>query len=216
VIASSADLDRAMRLRRPPDLFELRLDALYPVAPAAAAAIATLQQPLIATARHPSEGGGNNLSAAERRRLLLHFLPQAASVDVELRSAASLRSVLDQAREEGKKLILSFHDLRQTPPDRALDNLARRAHTLSANVLKIATRADTVDDLARLLRFFARWEKEIPLSVMGIGKRGREARLTLLRRGSVLTYVHLGTARIAGQLSLAQARRQFAAGRRAS
>ena len=216
VIASSGDLNRAARLRRPPDLFELRLDALHPLEPAAAVAIATLPRPFIITARHPWEGGCNNLPAAERRRLFLDFLPQAASVDVELRSVASFRSILDQAREQGKKRILSFHDLRQTPSARVLDSVAHRAQVLSADILKIATRTDTPNDLARLLTFFARWENEIPLSVMGIGKLGRESRVALLRRGSVLNYVHLGAARIAGQLSLAQARREIETARRVS
>ena len=61
VIFSRADLERARRMRKPPDLFELRLDRLID------APIGQLPAPLIITARHPREGGANNLSALRRR-----------------------------------------------------------------------------------------------------------------------------------------------------
>src|SRR5437773_9293979 len=84
VIASRVDLDRAVRMHRPPDLFELRLDRL----PAAAVdrlenMLPKLGAPLIITARHPQEGGAGKLSLRKRRALLTRFLlsPAKAMVD---------------------------------------------------------------------------------------------------------------------------------------
>jgi len=212
IIASLADLRRATRLRCPPDFFELRLDALLPLSSDVERTIARLSRPLIITARHPREGGHNNLSPAQRRQLLLRFLPQAAYVDIELRST-QLYSVLVAAKDRNTKRLISVHDLRRTPPARDLRSLVNRAQELSAEVFKIVTRTDTPDELARLIEFFEEHKRWIPISAMGIGILGRKSRAALMRRGSVLNYAHLGLKGLKGQFSLSEMRRQSAAGR---
>src|SRR5947209_18302084 len=81
VIFSRADLHRALRMRRPPDLFELRLDRLLSSMDELTETIERLPAPLIITARDPREGGANGLSARRRRALLGRFLPHASYVD---------------------------------------------------------------------------------------------------------------------------------------
>src|ERR1044071_74913 len=115
VISSRADLQRALSMRTPPDLFELRLDGLVRIIDTVHATIEQMPAPLIITARDPAEGGANNLSSKQRRALLLEFLPRAAYVDVELRAAPFLREVLRTARTQKIQSIISFHDLRGTP-----------------------------------------------------------------------------------------------------
>ncbi|MEP6810867.1 MAG: type I 3-dehydroquinate dehydratase [Chthoniobacterales bacterium] len=205
VIASASDLKRALRLRRPPEFFELRLDTLPPDVAATAAEL--LCQPLIVTARHPDEGGRNRLSTRQRRDLLLRFLPYAAFVDVELRSAKTLRSVLEAAADRAVKRIISVHELDRTPSLRELKNIVQRARTFSPDLVKIVTRTDRADELARLLDFFEQENNRHPLCAMGVGRLGRESRIALARRGSYLHYVHLGTRTVAGQLSIPEARR---------
>ena len=51
------DLDQAVRMRRPPDLFELRLDRLAGIAEQVENLVPKLRTPPIITARHPREGG---------------------------------------------------------------------------------------------------------------------------------------------------------------
>jgi len=201
VIFSRADLERAVRLRKPPDLFELRLDRLIN------ATIGLLPAPLIITARDPREGGATNLSAARRRALLLEFLPRAAYVDVELRSAKALEPVLRAASENKVATIISFHDFETTPSASRLDEIASQARSLGAAVVKVATQADTTAQLDLLLDF---WERQRPAGdvvAMGIGKLGRASRLELARRGNVLNYVHLGSPAASGQLSIQELRR---------
>ena len=207
VIFSRVDLQRALRLRRPPDLFELRLDRLINCSDELKAAIRPLSAPLIVTARDPREGGANNLSANQRRALLLEFLPQAHYVDVELHSAHVLRSVLQAAAEKKIETLISFHDLRATPPLSQLDKIADRARSLGASIVKVATRTDTRQQLDTLLDFFDRQSPTSDLAAMGIGNLGRIARLELARRGSALNYGHLGTPAAAGQLSVQELRK---------
>ncbi|MEP6698526.1 MAG: type I 3-dehydroquinate dehydratase [Verrucomicrobiota bacterium] len=207
VIFSVADLSRAMRLRRPPDFFELRLDALALHMGIVKNMIGNLCGPIIITARHPCEGGANALSTRERRALLEDFLPHAAYVDIELQSMRALAAILANARARKIGAIISFHDLRGTPSRARLGKIADAARSLGADVLKIATRTDTPVQRDRLRKFFADAAPSLSLAAMGIGKLGYQTRLEFFRSGSVLNYAHLGCGHIAGQPSLADIRR---------
>jgi 3-dehydroquinate dehydratase-1 len=207
VIFSQADLRRALRMRKLPDLFELRLDVLVPFLDEVRRAVGRLQAPLIITARHPHEGGANRLSTAQRRALLLEFLPRAGFLDVELRSAPAFRALLKTAAKKKIKTILSFHDFRAMPSLPQLDRLAARAGSLGAAFLKIAVRTDTRAQLDDLLQFFETHRRAPRTVAMGMGRLGRASRLELFRRGCPLNYAHLGSQVAPGQLSFDELRR---------
>lgn len=207
VIFSRADLHRAVGMRRLPDLFELRLDALVGLNEELESAIKRLRASLIVTARHPGEGGLNQLSAQERCALLLRFLPDAAYVDIELRSARALAAVLEQARAKRIRTIISFHDFNGAPRHARLDEIACTAQSLGADLLKIAVQTDTPAQLARLLDFFERQRPRMKIAAMGIGALGQVSRFELAQRGSALNYAHLGRPQTEGQPSIAQLRR---------
>ncbi len=207
VIFFRADLQRARRMRKPPDLFELRLDRLVNCVDEVNAAIDRLPAPFIITARDPREGGATHLSVPRRRALLLQFLPHAAWVDVELQSARSLAPVLRSARAHRIPTIISFHDFKTTPPAARLDEIASAARSLGAGIIKVATRTDTPAQLDALLDFFESQRGATNVVAMGMGKLGRASRLELARRGSLLNYAHLGTPAAAGQLSIRDLRR---------
>jgi len=207
VIASGADLDCALQMRTPPDLFELRLDRLADIIEQLENKLSRLRAPLIITARHPQEGGAKKLTLGQRRDLLTRFLPYAEYVDVELRSAFALHSLLGLAQEKRVRRIISFHNFRSTPPLRVLAAKADAARAHGANIFKAATRTDTPDQLARLLQLVATEVVDLPVSAMGIGNLGAISRVLLARAGSVLVYASI-TARsdLEGQLSLEQLR----------
>ena len=207
VIASGADLDCALQMRTRPDLFELRLDRLADIIEQLENKLSRLRAPLIITARHPQEGGAKKLTLGQRRDLLTRFLPYAEYVDVELRSAFALRSLLGLAQEKRVRRIISFHNFRSTPPLRVLAAKADAARAHGANIFKAATRTDTPNQLARLLQLVATEVVDLPVSAMGIGNLGAISRVLLARAGSVLVYASI-TARsdLEGQLSLEQLR----------
>ena len=207
VIASGADLDCALQMRTPPDLFELRLDRLADIIEQLENKLSRLRAPLIITARHPQEGGAKKLTLGQRRDLLTRFLPYAEYVDVELRSAFALHSLLGLAQEKRVRRIISFHNFRSTPPLRVLAAKADAARAHGANIFKAATRTDTPNQLARLLQLVATEVVDLPVSAMGIGNLGAISRVLLARAGSVLVYASI-TARsdLEGQLSLEQLR----------
>lgn len=207
VIMSRADLDHAMRMQQPPDLFELRLDCLAAVSDEVEEKLPKLHAPLIITARHPTEGGVGKLSLQQRRNLIVRFLRHAAYIDVELRSAMALRELLAISRKKKVRRIISFHDFKSTPNARVLAAMARAATSHGADIFKIATRTDTATDLARLVNFMTANGINFPLAVMGVGRLGAISRVLLARAGSALVYGSIGRASgVEGQLSLKQLR----------
>jgi 3-dehydroquinate dehydratase-1 len=204
VIASRADLGRAARMRRPPDLFELRLDRLTaPVVDRLENMLLKLGAPLIITARHPHEGGSGQLSLRKRHALLARFLDRADYVDVELRSARAMRSLLALAGRKKIGRIISYHSFKSTPSVRMLSAKAREAKEQRADLFKVATRTDKPMELERLLDFMTSSRVNLPLAVMGIGKLGGISRVLFARTGSVFIYASLGGASdLEGQLSL--------------
>lgn len=207
VIASRDDLEQALRMRRPPDLFELRLDRLAGIVGRVETKLPKLRAPLIITARHPNEGGSVRLSLGQRRALLSRFLTHADYLDVELRSARALRALLAIAKTKKVRRIISFHNFKSTPSPRLLVAKAHNAKALRADIFKVATRTDTPTELERLLEFTTKNPVNVRLAVMGIGGLGAISRVLLARAGSVLIYASLGPATdVEGQLSLEQLR----------
>lgn len=192
-------LREAADLRRgDADLIEVRLDLLAAHPAALRTGIPRLRLPVLLTARHPAEGGASELTAAIRRDLLRTFLPYAAAVDVELRSARSLQAVLRQAGESGVQRIVSFHNFSATPSVLRLRQIVFAGRRAGADVVKIATHLRSAGDLARLLELQA----GVPgrqLATMGMGPLGRVSRLALAAAGSSLNYGYLDRPQVAGQ-----------------
>ena len=211
VIASPADLRFAVTMHQPPDLFELRLDHLCGMLDPLQRKMSILSgrrgdtrrgepAPVIITARDPREGGANNLSFQQRLDLLLRFLPYAKYLDVELRSARGFKSLLERARKQNVRRILSFHDFKSTPSPRSLRTRGASAKAHGADIFKVATRTDTPAELARLVDFVMNKGVDLSVSAMGIGRLGAISRLLLASYGSVLNYGSLGRAQAEGQL----------------
>jgi len=206
VIGSPAELDFALRTSELPDLFELRLDRLIGAIDRLEKKIARLRAPLIVTARHPMEGGAHRLSRGQRHDLLARFLPRARYIDIELRSAPVVASLLRLAREQNVRRIISVHHLKTTPPPSRLRAQASAAKSYGADLFKVATRTDTPEQLVRLIEFATAKDIGIRISAMGIGKLGAASRLLLACCGCDLAYVSLGQTAIEGQLTLGQIR----------
>ena len=144
------------------------------------------------------------MSLSARRKALLELLPAAALVDVEIRSLRGMKEVLTEARKAGVGVIASFHDFQKTPLASRLEDLVKQACDAGADVLKIATRADSPADVARLLNLLER--SPLPLALMGMGRLGMASRVMLAAAGSVLNYGWLHRPNVTGQWSARELR----------
>ena len=197
-IHSPACLKAALRLdSRSLDYFEIRVDSFIGREDELLRQLPKLKLPLILTVRHPLEGGAHSLSTAKRRECYKKFLPHAALVDIELRSAKSLTDVIVSAQGEGMEIILSYHNFKITPLCKQLTHLAGEARKAGADIFKVAAAVSSPGDVATLLAF--QQSQKMPLSLMGMGNYGKASRLLFAQAGSVLNYGYLGSAQVSGQ-----------------
>lgn len=180
------------------DLFELRLDLLKLDTATLRKAIPALDLPVLLTARHPAEGGQGTEDPAGRRALLEPLLDLATLIDIELRSAMDMRSVMVAARARGVSVVGSFHDFQATPGDEVLSGAIEMAQTIGFDAVKFATYLNGPEDLMRLMKLVTS-HRRLPMSVMGMGALGRLSRLTLAKLGSLLNYGFIGDSNAPGQ-----------------
>jgi 3-dehydroquinate dehydratase-1 len=182
------------------DCLEFRLDSLCAKHLLAKTEEAILKghAPAIITARHPAEGGEGALGDSERQLLYERFLPVAWAIDLEIRSLAPLSGVLDAARAGKPLVIASFHDFEKLPETAILQQQIEMGIDGGADIVKIAARLHSQDDLFRLTSILES-ETRIPLSVMGMGALGTASRLLAAKCGSVLNYGYLTRANAPGQ-----------------
>jgi 3-dehydroquinate dehydratase I len=155
--------------------------------------------PVLLTVRSSREGGAWRGDDAGRLALYRALLPDVAAVDVEL--AAKIQpDVVRAARRAGRTIVLSHHDFRTTPSDRALDAVVARGKKAGADVTKIT--ALTRDDraVARLAAVLSR-HPESRLVVIGMGKHGTKTRVFFPALGSLFTFTSLDRATAPGQLA---------------
>jgi 3-dehydroquinate dehydratase-1 len=180
------------------DLLEARLDSL-PAKFIDSLPLSSLQPfPMIATARHPAEGGAGDLFPTKRRDLLERSLNWASAIDVELRSARAFAPLIATAHQNGRTVILSHHNFSSTPTLAAMNELARRASDLGADLLKVATFLRGPADLGRLIEFQSA-KLQVPVTCMGMGPAGRFSRIVLSGFGAPLCYGWLGKQQVPGQ-----------------
>lgn len=127
-------------------------------------------------------------------------MPQSDYTDIELSSQDILPYVKEIVKSSGKKLIISYHNFDLTPPNWILREIFREAKRWSADIVKIAVKANSYEDTARLLCLGREEEGEKILIAMG--DYGKVSRIAGFVFGSVITYSFVGSAVAPGQIEL--------------
>lgn len=164
---------------------------------------------LLITVRSKKEGGVSDISDAERVGIYRALMPFVDMADCELSSGKALESVINSARRHGKKVVVSYHNFKGTPSDRALRGVIRRARRAGADLVKIATAVKDVNDLKRLANILVDYEG---LIVIGMGDLGAGSRVFFPMLGSAMTYGVVTVKTAPGQLTvkeIRQALRQY-------
>lgn len=186
------------------DLLEFRADLL--LEQIRGATLRPFPLPVILTVRAVEEGGKAPENLQERKDIYSSLLKIAHLIDVELLFALQLESVIQEAREAERKVILSFHDFTGTPSIDTLRTKIDQAATLGADLCKIATTTETGRDLSTLLSLLEH-DSPLPLALMGMGKYGKISRPLLAQAGSRLNYGYLDQPLVPGQWPAAELKR---------
>jgi len=154
----------------------------------------TTDIPLLFTIRAEHEGGEKIRLGKEEIVALLADV--CAKTDIDLidyetsNDAASIRSLREIAKENGKKLILSFHDFKNTPESEELLERAKQAEAFGADIAKLAVMPHSKEDVLRLLEVTKTMDDslEIPVATMSMGELGAISRVIGWAYGSVITF----------------------------
>lgn len=178
------------------DLFK-RLEAAYVLAQIKKRK--ALKVPLLLTLRSQKrEGAVKEISEAIKLRIMTAAMPRVDMVDIELGSPL-LKEVVLMARRQGKKVIVSSHDLNGMPRD--LESILKKSLSAGADLVKIAGRAASFNDVLDMLTFTHAHRKH-GLITMCLGKAGAVSRLVLPAAGSRYTYTFLEKPTAEGQVDV--------------
>jgi 3-dehydroquinate dehydratase I len=155
--------------------------------------------PVLLTVRSSREGGAWRGDDAGRLSFYRTLMAEVAAVDIEL--AAKIRpEVVQSARGARRTVVLSHHDFRATPSDRALDAVVERGEKAGADVTKITALTPNDRAVARLAAVLARHAGS-RLVVIGMGEHGKKTRVFFPALGSLFTFASLDRATAPGQLA---------------
>ena len=160
-----------------------------------------VELPIIATVRRRDEGGGQRLSEQQRLEILRALMPLVDAVDIELRSETIIQEVVEEAKLRRKLVLISYHNLEETPPNATLEDIASRAKAMGADLVKIAALPRNRDDVARLLSF-TYWCPHKPLVTISMGPMGSISRVAAPIFGSQLSYARVESESAPGQLDV--------------
>lgn len=161
--------------------------------------IAERPGPVIITCRREQDGG--KFAGTEEQRLLLLRTAIAEGVEyVDLEEDIAARI----PRYGKTKRIVSFHDFRKTPDD--LEAIHRRLCGLDADIVKLATLANSPLDNLRMLRLVR--HSKVPTVGLCMGEIGTPTRILCGKYGAPFTYATFSSERVLapGQLSFEQMR----------
>ena len=173
-------LDACMKALESAEFAEIRLDRTK-LSKEEVVQLFSTSKKLIATYRE-----GDNKET--RKRVLLLAIDSGASmVDIELESPDEYRKeIIERAREKNCEVIVSYHNYEKTPSRAELEAIIEQCFDKGADIAKIACKANSKGDSARLLGLL---DSKKRLVVIGMGGSGRITRIAGPLLGSEIAFV---------------------------
>lgn len=171
---------------------------------------------VLVTNRRKDEGGGFSGTERERVELLKEAVALGVDyVDIEVRTEEALIKELSEkiGNHHGRvKWIVSHHDFSGTPSERSLRRRLDECSRTRADIVKVVTYANTVEDNLRVLGLipYAR-RRGLEIIAFCMGEVGQISRVMAPLLGSYFSYVSLekGAESASGQLTVEEIRQVF-------
>ncbi|KAK1387652.1 Shikimate dehydrogenase (NADP(+)) [Heracleum sosnowskyi] len=175
------------------DLVEVRLDSLKSFDPPRDVDYLIKQCPLpiLFTYRPRWEGGQYDGDEESRLQVLQLAMEYGADyIDVELKAADDFNSLIRGKKPEKCKLVVSSHNYQYTPSVEDLGNLVAVIQASGADIVKIATFALDITDVARIFQITVHSQVSscVPIIALVMGERGLISRILCPKFGGYLTF----------------------------
>ncbi len=140
--------------------------------------------PSIATCRPDKKGEKEQLQI-----LTLAIESGAQFVDIETEaSPKQQKAVIDVARKNSCKVIISYHNYKETPSIQELNKIIDICFEQGADIAKITTLSHSKSDNARILSLY---NSEKPLVAFGMGEAGKITRIIAPILGAEFTFASM-------------------------
>jgi len=202
----NSDLEAVKMVEPLVDLFELRIDLIGSVWREVAG---HLSKPWLACNRRAEEGGGWRGGESERIEVLLSAIGLGASiVDIELGTPGVEKVVRDiKGRAD---CLLSYHDLKETPPPVKMREIIKNQLAAGADVCKVVATARTFVDNVAVLQLISDFPEKKVVS-FAMGDLGQISRILCPLVGGYFTYASIeeGRESAAGQITVSDLRKLY-------
>ncbi len=181
------------------DLLEVRMDL---IGSRWQELVRHLEKPWIACNRRAQEGGSWQGSESKRIDELLNAARQGADiVDIEL-STPGVAEVIRELKGRAE-CLLSYHDLKETPPLEKMREIVRHQLSAGADICKLVTTARTFTDNTATLQLIADFP-ESRIVAFAMGDLGYISRILCPLAGGHFIYASIeeGRESAAGQITV--------------
>lgn len=167
-----------------PEMAEIRMETVSGLTGETVRKVFSARKSLIAACRP------GKLKDVERKGLLLSAVGAgAAYVDVEVDAPDEYKDAIVKAAKAAKcKVIVSYHDYQKTPVKEELAQIVEWCFESGADIAKIACKANSGRDSARLLGLL---DSEKQVIAIGMGEMGKITRVAAPFLGSPFTFASL-------------------------
>ncbi len=188
------------------DLFEVRMDL---IGDGWREMVEQLRKPWIACNRSAEEGGSWRGSESKRRDELLDAVELGADIiDIEL-VTGNLKEIVPLIKKKAK-CLLSFHDLKGTPPLDRMREIVQRELETGADICKVTSTARRFEDNLTVLQLISEFSG-IKIISFAMGDSGLVSRVLCPLIGGDFTYASIekGKESAAGQMTVENLRKLY-------
>ncbi len=185
------------------DLIEVRLDYIDSM-DGIKEAIKNASVPLIATNRQYEQGGYRPKNEDDRVQTLIKAADIGFQyVDIELTSR-NLKKATEKIKDLGARLIISFHNFKDTPPLSEMEKIIKAQMKTGAEVCKLVTTANDAVDNVRCMLLAWKMSQLTKIVCFAMGERGIISRALSPLFGAYFTYASLESSleTASGQISI--------------
>jgi 3-dehydroquinate dehydratase I len=193
------------------DIIELRVDMFAVIDPVHVKNVfrevrELFNKPIIATIRDVNEGGEKAIPA--RLDLYRSIIPLSDIVDIEINADDIFPEIRKLSTTFRKIVIGSYHNFDLTPEAPKLDSIVAKAIGARADIVKIAVKANSRNDLLDLFSF-ALNNRDKRLITISMGEKGLASRIFTPLMGSPVAYGYIHSPSAPGQFSAVETMSMF-------
>ncbi|MGV8084970.1 MAG: type I 3-dehydroquinate dehydratase [Candidatus Bilamarchaeum sp.] len=185
---ANISLKKCLSLLKEVECAEIRLDKLK-LTEQEIVMVFSSHKNLIATNRKMNTTESVEQQNKRVKELEIAINSGAAFVDLDIEESAEIKKhVADVAKKKGTKIIISYHNFDNTPPEAQLIEIVQKCNNEHVDLVKIACQANNKRDSALLLGLLGKFDN---LLVIGMGEKGQITRIVAPLLGSKLTFASI-------------------------